>query len=319
VRSFCLGLGLLVCALIPLAVRAETFKLANGETISGELLAASANDQGVQIKVAEGKYERVSWDKFSQEDLRKLSAQNKKLEPLIEPFIEVTQEEKIQKTEVNPKEPPRLERPSAQSLFGALMGSGLGLVILLLLYAANLYAAYEICRFRGQFLPLVLGVSALVPIVGPIVFLSIPTRYGQQAAEAAWDTPPQDVTPATDAGNPMQAEGAEHSSGLKLAQAETAQATSALPPTQTFQRGQFTFNRRFFETKFPGFFGAIRRDAERDLVLVVKAARGEHHGQRITRIAANELHLQVQKGHASEEVMIPFIEIQEVRLKHKDA
>jgi len=40
---------------------------------------------------------------------------------------------------------------------------------------------------------------------------------------------------------------------------------------------------------------------------------------RITRIAANELHLQVQKGHASEEVMIPFIEIQEVRLKHKDA
>ena len=42
-------------------------------------------------------------------------------------------------------------------------------------------------------------------------------------------------------------------------------------------------------------------------------------GQRITRISANDMHLQVQKGHASEELMVPFIEIQEVQLKHKDA
>jgi hypothetical protein len=27
----------------------------------------------------------------------------------------------------------------------------------------------------------------------------------------------------------------------------------------------------------------------------------------------------VQRGHASEEVMIPFVEVQEIRLKHKDA
>jgi hypothetical protein len=302
-----------------LAIRAETFKLASGETITGELLAASANDQGVQIKVAEGKYEKVTWDKFSQEDLRKLSAQNKKLEPLIEPFIEVTQEEKIQRTEVNPKQPTRLERPPAQSLLGALLGSGPGVVILLLLYAANLYAAYEVAIFRAQSLPLVLGVSAVVPVIGPIIFLCIATRLVRQPEEAAWDTPPQDVVPATaDADNPMQADGAEHPAGLKLAHAEPAHAASALPPTQTFQRGQFTFNRRFFETKFPGFFGAIRRDAERDLVLVIKG-RGEHMGQRITRIAANELHLQVMKGHTAEEVMIPFAEIQEVRLKHKDA
>jgi len=317
VRRFCVIFGLLL-SLFPAAVRAETFKLASGETLTGELLAASANDQGVQIKVAEGKYEKVAWDKFSQEDLRKLSAQNKKLEPLIEPFIEVTQEEKIQKTDVNPKAPPRLERPPSQSLVGALMGSGPGLVILLLLYGANLYAAYEVSIFRAQSIPLVVGVSALVPVIGPIIFLSIPTKLRPADAEAAWDTPPQDVVPATDAGNPMQAEGAEHPSSLKLAAADPA-ATAAIPQTQTFQRGQFTFNRRFFETKFPGFFSAVRRDAERDLVLVVKAARGEHIGQRITRIAANEIHLQVVKGHASEEVMIPFIEIQEVRLKHKDA
>jgi hypothetical protein len=31
------------------------------------------------------------------------------------------------------------------------------------------------------------------------------------------------------------------------------------------------------------------------------------------------MHVQVNKGHASEEVMIPFSEIQEIQLKHKDA
>jgi hypothetical protein len=42
-------------------------------------------------------------------------------------------------------------------------------------------------------------------------------------------------------------------------------------------------------------------------------------GQRISRIAANDIHLTVQKGPVSEEVMVPFTEIQEIQLKHKDA
>ena len=119
----------------------------------------------------------------------------------------------------------------------------------------------------------------------------------------------------------MAAEGAEHPTGLKLAKSETtvAQGKAALPETITYQRGQFTFNRRFFETKFPGFFGVVRRDAERDMLLVIKTTRGEYAGQRISRIAANDLHLEIQRGSASEEVLIPFQEIQQIRHKHKDA
>jgi len=49
----------------------------------------------VQIKVGEGKYEKVPWANFSQEDL-KAFAKVQKLEPLVEPFIEITQEEKNQ-------------------------------------------------------------------------------------------------------------------------------------------------------------------------------------------------------------------------------
>jgi len=40
---------------------------------------------------------------------------------------------------------------------------------------------------------------------------------------------------------------------------------------------------------------------------------------RITRIAANDMHIEVRKGAATSEVPIAFVEIQEIQLKHKDA
>ena len=325
----CLILVWLLGGLLVGSADAETFKLANGETITGELLVGSANDLGVQIKVGEGKYERVAWGTFSQEDLKQF-AKVQKLEPLVDPFIEITQEEKLKKTEANLKPPPRLERLPPQSLLGAMFSSGLGVLVILLLYAANIYAGYEVAIFRARSPALVCGVSAVAPLVGPIIFLSMPTQI--QPAEETW-TPAPEAAPqgaVAEGVNPMQAEGAEHPTALKLAGSGAADGVKvgqfaggeekpALPQTVIFQRGQFTFNRRFFETKFPGFFGVIRRDADRDMVLIVKSSRGEYAGQRISRIAANDLHLQVQRGHASEEIMIPFVEIQEIRLKHKDA
>ncbi|MGD0258322.1 MAG: hypothetical protein ABSD29_00690 [Verrucomicrobiota bacterium] len=329
VRTFWLVVALLICGWVAPMARADTFKLTNGEEITGELLAGSANDAGVQIKVGEDEYKRLPWASFSQEDLKKF-AKVQKLEPLVEPFIEITQEEKIKKTEVNIKQPARLERPAPQSLLGALSSSGLGLLVMLLLYAANIYAGYEVSIFRARPAALVCGVSALLPLAGPIIFLSLPTKIAP--AEETWETvgAAAPETAAPDAVNPMQADGAEHPTTLRLASSEPAGAVRlghfeggedkpAIPPATKYQRGQFTFNRRFFETKFPGFFGVIRRDADRDMVLVIKSSRGEYTGQRISRIAANDLHLQVQRGHASEEVMIPFVEIQEIKLKHKDA
>jgi hypothetical protein len=317
VPRLCLIIGLSVLGLLAGAARADTFKLTTGETLNGEVLPTSATDAGVQVKVGEGKYEKVPWTSFSQEDLKKFT-QNKKMEPLVEPFIEISQEEKIKKTEVNIKQPPRLDRPPRQSLIGALCSSGLGLLIVLILYAANIFAAYEISIFRAQSTPLVCGLSAVLPFLGPIIFLSMPMKLPPTAQ--AWELPPAQVPEgaAADLVNPMQG-AAEQPTGLKLAYSEPEQAAPALPPATTFQRGQFTFNRRFFETKFPGFFGVVRRDAERDMVLAIKSSRGHYVGDRISRIASNDLHLQVQRGNASEEVMIPFQEIQEIQLKHKDA
>jgi hypothetical protein len=170
----------------------------------------------------------------------------------------------------------------------------------------------------------------VLPIIGPIIFLSLPTNL--PPVEEVW-TPAPEAAPegaAAEAVNPMQAAEAEHPAGLRLAATESADESKpgqleggeqkpALPETVVFQRGQFTFNRRFIETKFAGFFGVVRRDVDRDMVLAIKSSRGEYIGQRISRIAANDLHLQVQHGHATEEVMIPFVEIKEIRLRHKDA
>jgi len=105
--------------------------------------------------------------------------------------------------------------------------------------------------------------------------------------------------------------------GLSLARPEAAAPT--LPETQVFKRGQFTFNRRFIETKFASFFGIARRDADKDMILLIKAARGEFPATRISRIAASDMHVEVRKGNASSEVQIPFVEISEIHLKHKDA
>jgi hypothetical protein len=325
-RRLCLLMVLLAGLGLAAAAFAEEFRLVTGETLTGEVLVGAATDTGVQIKVGEGQYKKVPWTSFSQDDLKKF-ARIPKLAPLVEGFIEISQEEKLKKTEVNIKQPARLELPPRQSLLGAMFSNGLGVLVMLLLYAANLYAAYEISIFRARPTALVLGVSAVAPFIGPIIFVSLPTLIAP--VEETW-APAAAEAKTGDTVNPMQVEGAEHSSGLKLAgstpsgepqlgefQGEAAKA--ALPETVVYQRGQFTFNRRFFETKFPGFFGVVRREAERDLVLTFKSARGEYIAQRISRIAANDLHLLVQKGHASEEIMIPFAEVQEIKVKHKDA
>src|SRR6476620_11513696 len=126
VRTFWLILVLAGFGLLAGVSRAETYHLGTGEALNGEMLPASANDQGVQVKVAEGKYEKVAWGNFSQEDLRKFR-ENPKLEPFVEPFIEVTAEERVKKTEVPIKQPTRLAHPPSRSFFTAMFSSSLGI------------------------------------------------------------------------------------------------------------------------------------------------------------------------------------------------
>jgi hypothetical protein len=299
---------------------AETLHLTDGQTVTGEVV--SMDGTGIILKQADGSYgERIPWGKIAQADLKELD-NNPKAAQYVEPFIEPGQEEKVKKTDVEIKDFPHLPRSTGHSLPAALFTSPMGIFMLLLIYGANFYAAYEVSVFRAQPVGLVCGVSAVLPIFGPIIFLSMPPKLRKkeatwQAAEKQVDTGIAAVI-AADQAVPAEVVAAE--TGAAGSPAAPAQpAAPALPPTKTFARGQYTFNRRFFETQMPAFFAVSRPEAEKDKVLLVKSSRGTHIAQRISRISASELFLQVQKGQASEEVAVPFLEIQEVQLKHKDA
>lgn len=320
-------LGCCFCALLLAGIgRAETFKLTDGTTITGELVETGSNDATAMIRVGEGQFERVPWGRFSQEDLKRFQekySRNRRILDAVEPFIEITAEERAQKTEVNIKPPDPLvesmqkERATEKTpFFLSFFQSGIGWFIVLVLYGANIFAGYEIALFRAQPVPLVTGLAA-IPLLGflsNLVFLALPTRVEKKSAEdLAYDEqmaaePQTFVVPGS-----AEAAAAE----AAAAQAKAAEAVTG-PPPETFTRGQTTFNKRFFETKFVSFFGIARREEDRRKRLHFKTSKGTFVATRISRITASDIHILVDKGGgATQEVGIQFVEIQEVTLHHQ--
>ena len=112
---------------------------------------------------------------------------------------------------------------------------------MLLLYAANIYAGYEISIFRARPAALVCGVSAVLPFIGPIIFLSLPTQMAP--AEETWEPAPEAAAEAAaaDAVNPdaggrsgapdgLEAGGHGPSDAVKVGQFEGGEEKPAIPP-----------------------------------------------------------------------------------------
>jgi hypothetical protein len=324
-RILCTFLGFWLCGLLVTA-KAGTYQLTDGTSLTGDVI--SYNDDGIIFRTGDDKYtDRIQWTKLSQDALKAL-AKDPKIDVYADPFIEPPPPVRTQ-TAVHVRTVSRLELPPQQSVIGALFSSSLGIVLILLLYAANIYAGAEVAIFRARPVGMVAIISAVLPILGPIIFLCMPTYVEPGATEEDMQTetgaPPEAVRPTPPP--PSAAPGAATQSvevtttteALHVAATGWQEKAPALPETQVFQRGQFTFNRRFFETKFAGFFGMTRHGADKDMVLLVKTPRAQHNVQRISRIAANEVYLEVATGAGQQEVMVAFAEIQEIQLKHKDA
>jgi hypothetical protein len=153
-----------------------------------------------------------------------------------------------------------------------------------------------------------------------------PRTLAEEANDAAPATPEeQDLPPAEPGAAPSPNRPAAARDrkplampGAPAAQAAPAAPAAALPAPIVFVRGEFLFNRRFFETKFAGFFRVVPTEAEKDLVLLVKSGRGEFVGRRITRATQTDLYLQIFNDTATADEMIPFVEILEVQIRHKD-
>jgi hypothetical protein len=213
------------------------------------------------------------------------------------------------------KRPSRLERPEPGGL-SALFKSPLSIVLLVILYAANVYAGYEVSIFRNYPAAAVCAVAAVAPIVGPVLFLCLPTRMAATQAEAA----------ETLAQEHLQHEHfVAHSGEMPAHEGDApppppaeAHGGPALPPPTVYARGYYSFNRRFFETKMPGFLRVVPSDAEKDMLIHVKCSRGEYVATRIARLTPNELYLHVVKGGTSQDIMVPYNEIAEIQIRHKD-
>src|SRR5882724_2223611 len=178
---------LLSCGLLRGFLHAESFHLTDGKTATGDIV--SMDEKGIVLKLPDGSYaDRLPWTKLSQADLKDLQ-QNPKAAPFVEPFIEPDPNEKLKRMEIDIKPVPHLSRPAKGSLLGALFTSSLGLFTVLVLYAGNIYAAYEISIFRAQPATLVCAVAAVAPVIGPIIFLAMPTKL--RPTQADWQTAAQ--------------------------------------------------------------------------------------------------------------------------------
>lgn len=313
-------LGFWLCGLAGIA-NAETYQLADGTSVTGDII--SFNDEGVMFHTSDDKYtERISWTKFSQDGLKTL-AKNPKVAPYAEPFIETPPPARNQ-APVNVHRVNRLELPPKGSVIGGLFTSSLGIIVILLIYAANIYAGVEVAVFRSRPLSVVVFLAAVLPIAGPIIFLCLPTYEPPGATEEDMQTetgaPPEAIAPpGVPQAGPAATESVEVTAAATGWKTVASAPAASYPAPEVFQRGQFTFNKRFFETKFSGFFGMMRTGSNKDMVIFIKAAKGQYIAERITRISSNDAHFEVVSGATRQEVMVSFGEIQEVQLKHKDA
>jgi hypothetical protein len=295
---------------------AETYPVLQGEPVVGDPMPLTADPRGLIFKKADGTLtERVTWTNFTQSALKQLGASSPKVkrfvDPLIEPEIEETQTKEREIKEIKPKDVPKMARPDPKAGFGSLFSSPIFVLVAILLYAANIYAAFEISIFRNYPAALVCGLAAVVPFIGPAIFMCIPTKMNV-VEQPGHDLPVEEYAHAIPLG---QDAGAVE----EVAPVQDVSSGPLLPQAILYQRGQFVFNRRFFETKLAGFLRVVPGEAEKDMVVFIKSARGEYVAPHLTRITPNEVVMQIRKGDATTDVPIPFQEINEVQIRHKDA
>jgi hypothetical protein len=309
-RLRCLSF-LLACGFCLLGALGAEFKLITGDVYRGEL--SVADDEGVVVRLETGEFSpRIDWAKLSDDTLRIL-ADNPKArrfaEPLIEPSVDLLQK----------PVPPITIRPVAsrvplietkKGLWVALT-SPTGLMLLLALFFANLYAAFEVARFKWRPVGLVCALSAALPVMGWVIFLVLPRRTAPEEENATETAIAQTSITAPSSVTDTPKSGGAAALGLSKS---SAGDNEGLP--KVFRRGETTFNRRFFETQFPSFFRVVTTEADRDLVLDVAAGKGSVVASRISRISANEAHFKTATG---QEVGVAFSEISQVTLRHKDA
>jgi hypothetical protein len=304
VRKFLTVLGLWL-GLTAGVYAADTYTLADGSTLSGDIV--KSDDHDAMVHTSGDTYTNIAWPQFSQDSLKQLSS-NPKYAAWVSPFIAPPPANHNSQANIAVHQE-RLKSPAElqSSLFGGLFHSSLGLFILLLVYAANLYAAFEISIVRGKPMGAVMGLSAILPIVGPIIFVAQPLKAPEEAPVE--EMPPDGGPPVT----PGASGGAGQGQGTDDIQIVSASWQGSQeekkPQPQIFARGKFTLNKRFIETKFAGFIGELKGDGK-NFNMELKTLKSTIAVECIKQVGQADAIVETPTG----QMTVPFSDIQEIKL-----
>ncbi len=311
--------ALLSVSLALAAAGAAEFKLITGDVYRGDLSAA--DNDGIVVRLETGEFSpRIDWAKLSDETLRQL-LENPRAKPFAEPLVEPTEvfvPVKVKEIAVRPVTG-RVALPEGvkKGLLSALISPN-GLILLIALFFANLYAAFEVARFKWRPVALVCGLSAVLPVVGWVIFLVLPrvsVAEQESATDAAVANTSVSVGTSAPSANEAPRGGAAAALGLSKASGGSGGGGGDGGP-KVFKRGETTFNRRFFETQFPTFFRVVATEADKDQVIDVAAGKSSVVASRISRISATEIHFKTANN---QEIGVNFADMTQVTLRHKDA
>jgi hypothetical protein len=272
---------------------AATLTMTDGSTVEGDIV--KFDDSGLMLRSGSDSYTNLTWSQFSQETLKQLSA-NQKIKPLVEVFLEPDAAQRPVRAETNVNPVKRLEMPQNSTVLGGLLKSPVGLAILLVLYLANLYAGFEVSVMRSRSALPVVGLAAVLPIIGPMIFLVLP---GVEEATAEKNL-------GTAAAKPEPT--------IEIAEASWRQAEEKKPEAQIFTRGKYTFNKRFIETKFANFVGVPQGDALK-FAMAVRTTTAFFAVERIAQVAATDVIFETPNG----QMVVALADIQEIKLNPKSS
>lgn len=287
-----------------LAFGAVTLKLTDGGTLTGDIV--KPDQSGLMFHGEGDLYTNIAWARLSQDTLKDISS-DPKVKAFADLFIEPTVSPAPQ---IQLKPVDRIERPEHPSLIVGIVTSPLGLFLLLLIYGANLFAAFEISLVKARPAAQVMGVAAILPIIGPVIFLYLPMHVEKTPEQILEEQPfPEGEQ------SPEQIQIVAHGDGGAAAGgAAAAPAEKKLEP-QIFPRGKFTFNKRFLETKFANFIGVPKGEALK-YTMEVKTSKDQFAVDQIMQISAADVLLDTAgRG----QITIALADIQEIKLNPKKA
>ena len=342
------------------AVLAADYKLNSGTTITGDPFSYS--DKGVVIRSDGKTLDRMAWTNFTQEALKEF-AKNPKARQFVETLIDAPvpgdgtggAEPIVAEMPVSKRPPAKWNKeigppklPDSPGLIGGMFGTGIGWLSLFVVYAATIYAGYEVSLYRRRPKNLVMGLAA-IPLVGifsPITFLIMPgiktedeTKLNsvelaaQQAKEGHKPEEKKGYELGKNKNKPASAKpvatakpgghaapAAPAPSPVKAPVAPGAPAAAASLEPVVYRRGETNINKRFIETKFAGFFKLAPGPAERDMWLVwLTATGGEYWSKRVVSISQTEIVVNCpQENGGSLDQTLQLVEIQEIHLRPQE-